>query len=163
MFPPSLMEEEYLERRNAATRLAWWVRLGLVGLVLVPTSVFAVALLLDPYRDGRVWLEEIHTQMRMDPCTFRRVTGGYPCPACGMTSSFALFIRGDLWHSVQANFAGTFLAIIALLFIPWALISAWRGRLLWVRSAEDLALRVLVFFAFVMFLRWGVVLLLRFF
>ena len=120
MLPPPLTEEEYLARRNAVMRLAWWVRLGLACLVFLPTIVFAVALVLDPYRDGRVWLEETHTQLGLAPCTFRSLTHGCPCPACGMTSSFALFVRGDLWHSLQANFAGTLLATMALLFIPWA-------------------------------------------
>ena len=128
---------------------------GLICLAFLPIFVFAVALVLNPYKDGRVWLEETHTQLGLNPCTFRTWTGGCPCPSCGMTSSFALFVRGDLWHSLQANFAGTYLATLALLFIPWALISAVRGRLLWVRSGDTLAIRLVVSFAAIMFLRWA--------
>src|SRR5690349_4956098 len=114
--PPPLTEEEYLQRLDQARRLRWWVRGGLLGLVLIPTAVFAVALGLDPYRDGRVWLEETHRQLGMPACSFRKLTD-LPCPSCGMTSSFALFVRGDIVHSLEANAAGTLLATMALLFI----------------------------------------------
>lgn len=151
--PPPLTEQEYLARQRQGRRLRWWVRGGLLALTLVPVAVFAVALRLDPYQEGRLWLEETHTQLGLPPCTFRVATG-WPCPACGMTSSFALFVRGDLWHSMQANVAGTLLALVALLFIPWALVTALRGRLLGFRSWETALVRVITLFMALMFGRW---------
>ena len=47
-----------------------------------------------------------HTQLGMPPCNFVVMTGK-PCPACGMTTSFALLVRGDVGASLRANWAGT--------------------------------------------------------
>jgi hypothetical protein len=132
------------------------VRLGLVLLVTGLAAVFTVAILLNPYQDGRVWLQETHTQMGLPPCTFKVLTG-VPCPSCGMTSSFTLLMHGDPWNSVQANFVGTLLAIFCLAFIPWALASAVRGRLLLVRSLETILVRLVLAFVILLLVRWGFV------
>jgi hypothetical protein len=55
-----------------------WVRLSLVLLALGVAAVFAVALYLNPYRGGRLWLEETHRQLGLPPCTFKTVTR-LPC------------------------------------------------------------------------------------
>lgn len=159
MVPPPESEDDYRRRREtrlAARRLQGWVRGSLALLTLIPILVFAVAWSLNPYQQGRVWLAETHTQLGLPPCTFKVLTG-LPCPSCGMSTSFALFVRGDLFHSVQANVAGTTLALIAMLFMPWALLSAWHGRLQVVRNGESLLVRVVVLFLVLMFARWGIV------
>ena len=138
------------------------MRAFLVGIALLLVGVFAIAIALDPYKEGKVWLEETHRQLGLSPCTFRSVTG-YPCPSCGMTSSFALAIRGDLWHSAQANFVGTLLALGSLAFIPWGIASAFKGRLLGVRNFERVLVCGVFGFLILMFGRWGVVLLLAYF
>ena len=102
---------------------------------LLLVGVFAIAIALDPYKDGKLWLSETHRQLGLPPCTFKAVTG-YPCPSCGMSSSFALAIRGDLWHSAEANFVGTLLAIGSLIIIPWAAASAVKGRLVGVPMSK---------------------------
>lgn len=122
-------------------------------------AVFVVATILDPYKDGQVWLSETHRQLGLPPCTFKHVTG-LPCASCGMSTSFALAVRGDLVRSVQANFVGTLLALFGLVFVPWSLISAWRGRFLWIRAIDSWALTVVLGFMILLFVRWGVVLLL---
>lgn len=141
-------------------RLRRWVRLCLILLAAPWVAVFIVALCLDPYQDGRVWLQETHRQLGMRQCTFLEVFG-LPCPSCGMTSSFTLLMHGDLWNSVQANFVGTMLAMFGLVFIPWSLASAWQGRLLFVQRLEPILLRLVVGFMIVLFGRWAVVLLLH--
>jgi hypothetical protein len=60
---------------------------------------------------------------------------------------------------VQANFAGTFLAVLCVLFIPWALVSVVRGKFLWIVSFEGVFVRLLVLFLVVMLVRWIIVLL----
>ena len=158
--PLSEEEEDYLRSRYEHSRLTLWVRGGLLALVLLPIIVFTVATQVDPYRDGRVWLEETHTQLGMSTCTFRKATG-QPCPSCGMTSSFALFVRGDLLHSLQANAAGTLLAALSLLFVIWGIGTVVMGRMLWLKSWEQPAVVLVLLFFGVMLVRWGIVLLLR--
>ena len=135
-----------------------WVRLALVAMALGWVGVFAVALRLDPYQGDKVWLEETHRQLGLPPCTFKYYTG-LPCPSCGMTSSFALLIRGDLWHALQANAVGAGLALVGLAMVPWCLVSAHRARWLWFRTIEPIFIRLLVIFLIAMFARWGIVLL----
>src|SRR5690348_4673348 len=55
--------------------LKWWVRGGLIFLAVFLVAGFTLAGWLDPYKDGKVWLEETHTQLRLPPCSFRVLTG----------------------------------------------------------------------------------------
>ena len=99
-----------------------WVRVTLLGLTAGLVIVFAVAAWLNPYdADGQALQMETHRQLGLPPCTFYVLTGGLPCPSCGMTTSFALLMHGDVWNSLQANAAGTLLALLGLAFIPWSL------------------------------------------
>ena len=135
-----------------------WVRSGLVAMALGWLAVFFVAVRLDPYQDGKVWLEETHRQLGLPSCTFK-VGTGLPCPSCGMTSSFALLVRGDLWNAAQANVVGAGLALLGLVMLPWCVVSAWRARWLWFRRIEPVLIRLTVVFLVAMFGRWIVVLL----
>jgi hypothetical protein len=134
-----------------------WVRGALVGMALGLVAVFALAWWLNPYRpDGTARRMETHRQLGLPPCTFKETTG-LPCPSCGMTTSFALLVRGDVGNSLRANGVGTLLALFGMVLIPWALISAVRRRPLFVRSLERaLTLCILVFLG-AMLLRWLVV------
>ena len=153
--PPSpLLLEEADDDYDIPAPRRTWVRLFLVFLLLGWIGVFAIAAWLNPYRDGRVWLEETHRQAGLPPCTFKELCG-LPCPSCGMTSSFALLVRGDLVNSLRANFAGTFLALIGVAFIPWSILSMLRGRWLWFREVEPALIRVVLAFVVVMLLRWA--------
>src|SRR5438445_10288 len=83
---------------------------------------------------------------------------GVPCPSCGMTTSFALLIRGDWWNSLKANAVGTLLAAFCLALIPWSLFCAAWGRPIFVVSLERTLTKIVVAFVFLMLLRWGIVL-----
>jgi len=76
-----------------------------------------------------------HTQLGLLPCAFKAVTGN-PCPTCGRTTAFAWFTRGRFDRSWQANPAGSLLAPVCLVMIPWLLAGAARGRPLGFRSVE---------------------------
>jgi hypothetical protein len=136
-----------------------WVRLVLVLIAVLLCGVFTVAVCLNPYRDGHVWLGETHRQLGLPPCTFKVVTG-LPCPSCGMTSSFALLMHGDLLNSLRANAVGTLLAVVCLAYIPWALLCAARGRRYLIMSLEGTLIRLVVVFLVLMLGRWAIVLLL---
>jgi hypothetical protein len=139
-------------------RLPLWVRGALLGIALGLTVVFAVAWRIKPYReDGSAEQMATHQQIGLLPCTFVEKTG-VPCPACGMTTSFALLVRGDLINSLGANWVGTMLAAFCLAFIPWAVIGVVRGRTPFVRSLEKASIVVITGLLVLMLLRWGIVL-----
>ena len=58
-----------------------------------------------------------HQQLGLPPCT-SVVLFNAPCPACGMTTSWSLFTRGQFFAAVTTNAGGALLAIIALAYIP---------------------------------------------
>jgi hypothetical protein len=135
-----------------------WLRSLLVLMAVLLIVVFGIAIYLQPYAaDGTALRWETHRQLGLPQCTFKELTG-YPCPSCGMTTSFALLIRGDVVHSMQANFVGTFLGTFCLILIPWSLASAWRGRYFLILSLEWFLPRLVVVFVVMMLLRWVVVL-----
>jgi hypothetical protein len=52
---------------------------------------------------------------------------GYPCPACGMTTCFAHFVRLEWIQASRANSGGILLAIVCSIALVWSLVSAIRG------------------------------------
>jgi hypothetical protein len=133
------------------------VRGLLAGVVLGVAAVFAVAAWLDPYEaDGSARRIATHRQLGLPPCTFVKVTG-VPCPACGLTTSFALLARGDVANSLRANWVGTLLAGFCALAVPWAAGGVVRGRPLFIRSMEKAVLGVIITLLTLLMLRWVVV------
>lgn len=134
--------------------MSLWVRGALVGIALGLTALFVVAACLNPYfADGSARRMETHRELGLPECTFKRITG-LPCPSCGMTTSFALTIRGDLVNGVQANSVGVLLALVLLAAIPWCVASAVCERTLFVRSVERTLMIVVIGLLSLMLLRW---------
>jgi hypothetical protein len=143
---------------DAIPVLRGWVRGGLAGLALGLIAVFGVAAWLNPYNpDGSPLSMATHRQMGLPPCTFYRTTG-VPCPACGMTTSFALLVRGDVRNSLLANAVGTLLAVFCLTLIPWCLASVAFKRTLFIYSMERALTFLVLVFLSLMLLRWVIVL-----
>jgi hypothetical protein len=133
------------------------VRLGVVVVVAGLVALFAAAAWIDPYGpDGVPHRMGTHQQLGLPPCNFVRLTG-YPCPSCGMTTSFALLAHGDIGNSLRANAVGTLLALAALAAIPWGIVSAARGRWLGIWALEPWLLRFVIVFVVLALARWGVV------
>ena len=74
-----------------------------------------------------------HLQLGLPDCGFRSATG-INCPHCGLTTSFAWFVRRQWRRSFQANPAGLLLALLAVVLCPWFLTVAVRGRWIGIRS-----------------------------
>jgi hypothetical protein len=137
---------------------ARWVRGSLIAMAAGLVMLFGLALWLKPYDpDGRPLRMETHRQLGLPECTFYRMTG-LPCPSCGLTTSFALWVRADLWNSLRANAVGTLMAAGFLALIPWSLVSAARGKLIGVRSWERTMTALVAIFLVLLLGRWLIVL-----
>jgi hypothetical protein len=134
------------------------VRWLLVLTAALLACVFAVAIWLNPYEDtGEARTMETHRQLGLPQCTFKLMTG-QPCPSCGMTTSFSLFVRGDLVNAARANWVGLMLASFCFLLLPYSVVCSVRGRYFWLVSMEWLLPRFVVVLCVLMLLRWAVVL-----
>lgn len=158
MVPAPLSPIELVEPRRIAPPLATWVRGGLLLVGAGLLAIFGIAYWLNPYdSQGQPRQMATHLQLGLPPCNFLRLTG-YPCPSCGMTTSFALLVRGDVVSSLKANAAGTLLAAFLLLVIPWSLASALCRRLFFITSLERALLWTVGIFMVVLLVRWVTVL-----
>ena len=86
-------------------------------------ALLAVAAFLKPDPRGL----GTHQQFGLPPCTFRFFFGR-PCPSCGMTTSWAHLVRGQLIGALRASVGGTLLGALAVVGVPWLVVSAARGR-----------------------------------
>ena len=151
------------DRPWPARRANWWVRGGLVAMAAAMVFVFYLATQVHPYNsDGSPMRMASHQTLGLPACRFKELTG-MPCPSCGMTTSFAFLVRGDLVNSVKANWVGTGLAGFCILFVPWSVVSTFRGKYLWIRNVEGVLGLLVGVFTVLMLARWGLVLLLMVF
>lgn len=104
-------------------------RAFLFSLAFGIVSVMTIAMWLTP--DPRGF--GTHLQLGLPECGFRSATG-MNCPHCGMTTSFALFVRGQWHRSFLVNPAGLILALSAVVLCPWFLTVAIRGHWIGLRS-----------------------------
>src|SRR5947208_1542702 len=111
---PLSLPEPGCEPVDAIPVLGHWVRGSLLAIAAGLALVFGIAAWLNPYDElGLPRRMGTHLQMGLPPCTFREMTG-VPCPSCGMTTSFALLMHGDVVNSLRANAVGTLLALFCL-------------------------------------------------
>jgi hypothetical protein len=68
-----------------------------------------------------------HEALGLRECQFKAVTG-IPCPSCGMTTSFAWFVRGNLVASFYIQPMGMVLACLTCLAFWAGLYIAITGR-----------------------------------
>jgi hypothetical protein len=155
--PPFSQDDADVEPLDVLPVMNRWVRGTLLGIALGLTVLFAVAAYLNPYRsDGSARRMETHMQLGLPECTFKHVTG-LPCPSCGMTTSFALTMRGDLSDAVRANSVGVVLALTLLAAIPWCIASVLFRRTLFVQSAERALMVFVIGLLSLMLVRWAVI------
>jgi hypothetical protein len=103
-------------------RFAWSWRAVLVaaGMLLLALLVTARMLTPDPRGFGT------HQKLGLSPCTMQTVFR-VRCPACGMTTSWAHLVRGDVVSSFRANSGGALLALTSMVIGPWFLVTGLRG------------------------------------
>lgn len=128
----------------------WFSRASMIAIALVPLVLLAIAATLLPDADGL----GTHQQLGLPPCSMR-VLFGVRCPACGMTTSWSHFMRGDWIASFQSNIGGFALAATAIFFSPIAIASAVRGRWLSLRMQRALVL-ILLSIAAIAGVEWGI-------
>jgi Protein of unknown function (DUF2752) len=132
-----------------------YVRVFLAAMAVGFAAVLITAACLRPYdADGSANRMGTHMQLGLEPCNMVLMTGK-PCPACGMTTSFALLVHGDVANSLRANWVGTLFCASLFVLAPWAAVSAWRGRLVWVRNGELFATILLSSLLLLMMGRWA--------
>jgi hypothetical protein len=93
-------------RQFGPPRLTLWWRLFAGSIACGCLAVLLIAAHLTPSPTGY----GTHQEMHLEGCQFLARTG-LPCPACGMTTSFAWFVRGNLLASFYVQPMGMVLAI----------------------------------------------------
>jgi hypothetical protein len=68
-----------------------------------------------------------HQQLGLPPCTFL-VLFGRRCPSCGMTTSWAYLVRGQIVQAAAANVGGAVLGVLTAVAAIWLLASGFWGR-----------------------------------
>ena len=118
-------------------------------LLLIAPTLFGIAALLTPNPNG----VGTHQQLGLPPCSFLKMTG-IICPQCGLTTSFALLVRGRLNEALAANPAGPALAAILLSASPWLLLSILRNRWLATADPASLLLKITLAWFLLTLLQW---------
>jgi hypothetical protein len=85
------------------------IRLSMLSAALLVLCPLVIATRLEPAKAGL----GTHHQLGLPACTVRLIWG-VRCPSCGMTTSWAHLVRGQIGDSLRCNAGGTGLGIVAL-------------------------------------------------
>ncbi|WP_197167670.1 DUF2752 domain-containing protein [Neorhodopirellula pilleata] len=109
---------------DAARRPSQAARVRILGaaVAMVLSVPLLTARLLSPDPAGL----GTHQQLGLPPCSMR-VLFDIRCPACGMTTSWSHFMRGELATSLRVNAGGTALAAVAITVVLMGLKCVWTG------------------------------------
>ncbi len=94
-----------------------------MAIALACIGVLAIAVMISPDKRG----VGTHQQLGLSECQFESQTA-LPCPTCGMTTSFAHFVRGQVVASFYIQPMGMVLALLTMLTFWIALYVAMSGR-----------------------------------
>jgi hypothetical protein len=96
-----------------------------------------------------------HTQLGLPPCFFFALTG-LPCPACGLTTCFALLAHGELQLALRAHPVGVLLFGVVLASVPYAVWASARKRAFFETLARMHAQRLALALACALLTQWAV-------
>ena len=102
----------------------WKARAWNFGWTCSAAAPLLVARMLTPSERG----VGTHQQLGLPPCTFLWATG-FPCPFCGMTTSWALAAHYEIARSIHTQPAGFALFVVCAAFVPILLALAITGRI----------------------------------
>src|ERR1051326_4605376 len=106
--------------------IGWRGRLAALVVMMACLGTLGMAAWLRPEPSGM----GSHRQFGLQSCQFERNTG-LPCPTCGMTTSFAWFVRGNLLASFYVQPMGAILAMATTMIFWAAGYSAVSGKPIW--------------------------------
>ena len=104
-----------------------WIRLRGLALLAVGAGTIVLGLVMRPSDEGL----GTHKQLGLPACSFLATTG-WPCPTCGLTSSYAFCMHGRLGQAWKSQPFGFVLALISLALTGVGVAELAGGRsLLW--------------------------------
>lgn len=95
-----------------------------------------------------------HRQLGLPPCTFQ-LLWDIPCPSCGGTTAFSLFVRGRWVAALRSNAGAALLAGLCVVGVPWVIGSVRAGRYLGMRDPVQVLVIVMVTLTVVSCTQWG--------
>lgn len=113
-------------------------------------TLLGVARMLTPSPTG----VGTHMQLGLPPDPILEATG-VPMPGCGMTTSFAWFVRGNVLASVYIEPMGALLAAVTTAAVPLGMFVAITGRPAHRKLAPLLRMRTLVIVGVFAVVSWG--------
>ena len=138
-----------LQARQHSDRYTQSERLGLFGIGLLLLVLLIVAAWLKPNPAGL----GTHTQLGLPGCTMYTLLG-IRCPGCGMTTSWAYTLKGDLSSALHANVGGVLLCFLAVATFPSLMWISIRGRPFTKRWFTQVAITVLLIAIFISIVEW---------
>src|SRR5262249_29566763 len=125
---------------------AFWINLAaLIGFLSVLVTSFV--LIPDPRGFGT------HEQLHLPPCLFHWLTGA-PCPACGLTTSFAYLAKGQFWMGLKTHPMGPPLFLLVVLGSAYTLICLFQNRPFWIALESQTSFYVTALFLVGLILNW---------
>jgi len=88
------------------------IRVAALLTALTPLTLLIIAGNLTPAKQGL----GTHQQLGLPPCSMRYMFG-IRCPACGMTTSWSYFAKGNWFASISTNAGGFLLALLCIAII----------------------------------------------
>lgn len=110
--------------KEAEAKLGQLGRIVLLMIALLMLAPLILAWSLKPDPSGMGTHQQIPG---FGPCTIQTLFG-FPCPACGMTTSWSLATQGQVVAALMTSASGTILAAVFAVASIWLLAVAIRGR-----------------------------------